>query len=216
MSSPTSLPHLARAVPLASAGWLAAHLLLVACSSDVSNVQPTGTTGNGTSSSSSSGMPPECAVDTPAAGPYPVQFRLDNGASDALFVREECDIDLRVYSCADGYDLPLTRSGICTSACNEGPDVCVACGACYSGPREVAAGEQITLDWPGHTYDFDENAAGCQCHYQYVAPAGSYRAVIAVYAASADVDQNMAPREVQVDFTLPDDDGIVTLDLSPP
>ena len=165
-------------------------------------------------------LPPECVVGSSEPGPYGVTFRYTNERDAPIAMWEECGLKRAVLSCADAYSEPLSTSLFCAPECPA--TNCPVCGACMSEPKGVTAAAPIDEEWTGERFVAGATTAGCTCFERHAVPAGKYRVSVDV-RPSQPPDAPMGGPDatalytVTVDFTLPDDDGIVEipLDASP-
>ena len=86
------------------------------------------------------------------------------------------------------------------------------------GPKPVTAAAPLEDEWTGESFTYSATSGGCSCFERHVAPAGKYRVRVAVHPSQpADAPGGgpdvTALYTVTVDFTLPDDDGIVEIPL---
>lgn len=175
-----------------------------------------GATGGSGAVGGSGGMPNECSVPTSEPGPYPVKFVFTNPTGQKIFVREDCQLNWSLYSCADGYSSELAHSADCTMDCSEPSNGCIACGACMMNALEVSPTSPVQTDFSGFTYTFGQSGAGCQCHNQLVALPGKYSIKVPVYLSEQEAMSGQMAWEAWVDFTLPAPSGVVEVPLIPP
>lgn len=191
----------------------AALILLSACGSEVETQSASGSAAaGGTTTSTGTGepIPPACQVLTSQAPPYAVTFRFTNPTSSPLYLRQGCELEYAIAPCADGFASSLARSGTCTVDCAD-PDVgCIACGACQQAGVAVPAQGTYEAQWSGLHYTFGQNASGCSCHTEHVAPASLYRLTAAIYDTEEAAATSAAIHgTVTVEFELPAPGGVV-------
>lgn len=180
-----------------------------------------GTTGSGgatttSSTSSTTTVPSDCAVPA-GPGPHATVFRFTNpadGPGDTVYLRQLCDIVYEVRGCDGGYGDPLVLAGQCTVDCAQSNE-CIACEPCPDEGVPLQPGESYDVKWPGYFYTFEQNAVGCQCHVQHVAPAQLYQLSIPVFASPDDVPQDLEAYSTVLFFELPAAGDLVDVMLYP-
>jgi len=182
--------------------------------------QATGRGGSATTSSTTTtSVPDECAVPADEPGPYAVTIRFQNPADSPVgapvFLRRDCQLNYEVSGCADGFTEPLVLSGLCTSDCANANE-CIQCGACLEEGVEIQPGESVEVPWAGTFFTFGENAVGCTCHVEHVAPAQKYRIEVPVFASEDAALANMPDYQSTTVFDLPASSGVVEVKLYPP
>lgn len=131
--------------------------------------------------------PPTGASADAAMMPIPYStFNIINTSTSTLYFRNNssCQIDLKIYSCADGFLEPVDYLPGCMASCSLGSNICVSCEMCaptgtVQGPYEVTS-----ITWDGTLYERNYASGGCGCYNQFAAPYGMYRAELTVYADS--------------------------------
>jgi hypothetical protein len=179
----------------------------------------TSSTGGTITTSSTTTVPGECAVPAEDGGPYPVTIRFVNPADSpvgaSVYLRQDCLLNYEVRACADGYTDALALSGICTSDCAQANE-CIQCGACLEEGIEIQPGGSFETSWDGTFVTFDQNAAGCSCHVDHVAPAQKYRIGVPVFPSADAAIMNMPDFQTFTLFDLPSPTGVVEVELYPP
>ncbi len=180
----------------------------------------TGGTITSTSTSTSTGtVPAECAVPTDKPGPYAITLRFvnpaDNPVGGSVFLRQDCELNFEVRGCDDGYTAPIVLSGLCTTDCANANE-CIQCGACPELGVEVKLGESVEVQWDGSFFTFDENAVGCTCHVEHVAPAQSYQIRVPVFTSPDGAIGNAPDYQALHVFELPTLAGVVDVPLYAP
>jgi len=145
----------------------------------------------------------------PGPDPTTVTLHLQNGGANAAWVYQGCLVDFKVTSLADP-TLTINRVEGCVCECGQG--TCPVCGACYAGPREIPAGQQILEYWLTATVTTEPSPIG-GCQRLHALPAGSYRIELPVYAFEADAAAKVLPRVVTQVFTLPAPDDTVAIPI---
>ena len=172
--------------------------------------------GIGGASGGTGGMPNECSVTTTEPGPYPTKIRFVNPGGNPLWIREDCQLNWDLYSCADGYTTEVPHVADCMTACSEtGTGGCIACGACMLQAHQVTTASPVETEWSGHTFTFGQKN-GCQCYDQSNALPGKYAIKIQVFASKDDAESFKAGYEAWAYFDLPAKNGVVEVSLVPP
>jgi len=159
------------------------------------------------------GMPNECAVPTTEPGPYPTKIRFVNPIGQPLWVREDCQLNWDLYSCADGYAQELPHSADCSVDCSDSGMGCIACGACMMQGLEVTNTQPLEREWSGYTYTFAQKN-GCSCHNQITTLPGKYAIRVPVFASKDDAESFNAGYDAWVYFDLPAKNGVVEVNLA--
>lgn len=162
----------------------------------------------------SGGMPNECAVDTTEPGPYPTTIRFVNPTGVPVWIREDCQLNWDLYSCADGYQSELPHAADCTAPCSDSGMGCIACGACMMQGLEVTNAAPVETKFSGYTYTFAQKN-GCQCYNKAVAMPGKYAIRVPVFASKDDAESFTAGMDVWAYFELPAKTGVVDVVLTP-
>lgn len=117
--------------------------------------------------------------------PY-TTFNIINGTASTLYTANSssCQIDLKIYSCADGFLQPIDYLPGCMGSCSLGAGVCVNCGMCASSGTTLLPNAVTSIYWDGSLYERNYANGGCGCYNQVSAPYGMYRAELTVYADS--------------------------------
>jgi hypothetical protein len=174
----------------------------------------TGGTGGASMGGSGGSLPDGCATDPGYPGPYAVAFQFESYAPQPVYLLEQCRITHVIKTCTDDYQASVDTNADCSSDCADPEGVCIQCEQCLRVMVPVGGDITASLQWPGNTYTFDTNAAGCPCHNRFVAPAGKYRIEVPVY--DTEVPEAVSPiHTATLDFTLPSPDGIVRVDVTP-
>lgn len=172
-----------------------------------------GATGGG-GAGGSGGMGGACAVPVTEPGPYALKIKIVNPTSQSLFVREDCMLNWSLYACTDGYTTALSHAANCTIDCSDDPTGCIACGACMLTAHEVTPAAPVSADFGGYTYTFSQNASGCSCHNQIVAPPGKYAIRVPVFLSQQDAESGTAAYTAEAYFDLPAPNGVVEVNLA--
>lgn len=160
-------------------------------------------------------VPATCQVQTQAAAPYPVTFRLRNVSKRVFFRYLGCTSELEIASCASSYSDQLASRVFCPCDCLT--NSCPTCGACYDDGLELAPGAMLDETWTG-LVPVTSTSAGRSCQTWKAAPAGRYRVRLPLYASVAEAKVH-APTAVVVtaDFELPalTAGGVINMDVNP-
>jgi hypothetical protein len=105
------------------------------------------------------------------------------------------------------------RNAFCVADCSDTSIGCIACGACFSGAKEVAPGTPIDDTWDGRIYQYGMLASGCSCATGHYAAPGSYTLVISEFLSESDAMNNANPYVLKIPFQLPAPNGVVSVDL---
>ncbi|MCC6901725.1 MAG: hypothetical protein IT377_22330 [Polyangiaceae bacterium] len=171
--------------------------------------------GSGGATGGSGGMPVECSVPTTEPGPFPTKIRFVNPGPTPLFIREDCQLNWDLYSCADGYTTEVPHVASCMSSCAEPNNGCIACGACMLEAHEVTSAAPVETEWSGHSYSFSQKNS-CQCYNEHNVLPGKYAIKIQVFTSKDDVTSYAAGYEAWAYFELPAKNGVVEVSLVPP
>ncbi|MET0793661.1 MAG: hypothetical protein ABW061_19230 [Polyangiaceae bacterium] len=157
-----------------------------------------------------SGSGGECnAIDLPAPA-QPLKFVLQTNTP--VFVKETCTLNYQLTSICSG-STPLSTEAFCVADCNDASMGCIACGACFSGVREVTPSAPQEIDWDGKLYDFGTAPNGCSCATSHGAPSGAYTFSIDAYLSADDAMTGANAFHHRVDFRLPAPNDTVIVDL---
>ncbi len=154
-----------------------------------------------------------CSRDLDTTDPQPdpeprsVNLHLQNGGASAAYVYQGCLVDFRITSLANP-SVTINRVEGCVCEC--GQNACPVCGACYAGPREIPAGEEVIAPWLTASVTTETSPIG-GCQRLHTLPAGSYRIEVPVYSFEADAAAKVLPRVVTQVFTLPAPDDTVVI-----
>ena len=145
--------------------------------------------------------------------PSTVTFELRNDSVPALYLFQNCLLDLTITSLADPARV-VEREGPC--GCDCGFASCPVCGPCFAGPREVAGGGLVSEYWNAVSVTYEPAPTG-SCERKHALPAGQYRIDIPVYASPEDALAKTGARIATQTFTLPvaGDTVPVALGVSP-
>jgi hypothetical protein len=157
------------------------------------------------------GAPPVCGVDTDS-----VALRFWNNSSETLYLHRSCMLEFQVQRCEGDGCVAQNIETFCSMPCGTGDDGCIVCGACLDEALPLAAGESVEYTWQGCTYTSQSEPTGCACHVAHVAPAGTYRATVQVYASPEQVALRQPLHESGVWFSMPEPSGLVDIPLVPP
>ena len=155
-----------------------------------------------------------CSSGGPLAPPPSVvTFELRNDGSSPVYLRQDCLLNYTITSLADPART-IVRQGPC--ACDCALATCPVCGACFQGPREVAAGAFLEDAWLTVNVTHEPRATG-SCERKHTLPAGPYRIDVPVYPTLGDAENGSGARTAAQSFELPGPDGniVVALGVSP-
>jgi hypothetical protein len=141
--------------------------------------------------------------------PSTVTFELRNDSVPALYLFQNCLLDLTITSLADPARV-VEREGPC--GCDCGVASCPVCGPCFAGPREVAGGGMVSEYWSAVTVTYETAPTG-SCERKHALPAGQYRIDVPVYASAEDALTKTGGRIATQTFTLPAPTDAVTVAL---
>ena len=127
-----------------------------------------------------------------------VTFELRNDGVPALYLFQNCLLDLTITSLADPARV-VEREGPC--GCDCGVASCPVCGPCFAGPREVAGGGMVSEYWNAVSVTYEAAPTG-SCERKHALPAGQYRIDIPVYASPEDALTKTGARIATQTFTL--------------
>jgi hypothetical protein len=119
-----------------------------------------------------------------------------------------CGFDLRMSSCAAGYENDLPWYNPCPCSCEFSG--CPACGACSPGAQVLEPGKTRDVHWGGEVW-----VQQATCVRLQAVPAGLYQISVPVYGQPGATDMT-APHPVQVvrrTFALPAPGGVVEVEL---
>jgi hypothetical protein len=120
-----------------------------------------------------------------------------------VYLFESCVLELTITSLAAPprtIGLPGGGCGICDCTAPTCPPV--ACGACYQGGLEVAAGGAQTYFWIPANVAYEPRAQS-NCSRTNLLPAGHYRIDVPVYANAEDAAAKTTARIASQTFDLP-------------
>lgn len=161
----------------------------------------------------SGGMPQECSVPTTEPGPYPTKIRFVNPIGPSLWIREDCQLNWDLYSCADGYQTEVPHNADCMTDCSETGMGCIACGACMMQAVEVTNAQPVETEWSGYTYQYGEKN-GCQCYTKQSPLPGKYAIRVPVFGSKDDAESYNAGYDAWGYFELPAKNGVVEITLA--
>ena len=145
----------------------------------------------------------------PPAQPSSVTFQLRNDGLSTVFLFESCTVEYTITSLADPTH-PIARGGACACAC--GQSACPVCGACFEGPRDVAAGALVDESWSSVSVTTEATPTG-SCERATPLPYGRYRIDVPVYPTVADAMARMLGRTATQTFDLPVAGDVVDVQL---
>jgi hypothetical protein len=153
---------------------------------------------------------------TPLTPPPPLTFELHNAGATSVFLFENCTFELsilRLIDPAQAVGLPTGGCGVCDCAASScGP---VACGACFDGGLEVAAGATQQYLWAPVDIQYETSAAAT-CSRSKALTAGPYRIDVPVFASADDASGGIGARIATATFTLPGVENVaVPLEQNP-
>jgi hypothetical protein len=131
--------------------------------------------------------------------PSTVTFELRNDSVPALYLFQNCLLDLTITSLSDPVRV-VEREGPC--GCDCGVASCPVCGPCFAGPREIAGGGMVSEYWNAVSVTYETAPTG-SCERKHALPAGQYRIDVPVYASPEDALAKTGARIATQTFTLP-------------
>ena len=141
--------------------------------------------------------------------PSTVTFELRNASVPAVYLFENCLLDLTITSLADPAHV-VEREGPC--GCDCGVASCPLCGPCYAGPREIVGGGRVSEYWTAVSVTHEPAPTG-SCERKHALPAGQYRIDVPVYASAEDAVAKAGARMATQTFTLPAPNDVVDVAL---
>jgi hypothetical protein len=147
-------------------------------------------------------------LTAPVPNPTPLTFALQNGGSTSVYLFEDCVLDLTITEMVNPpqmVGLPGGGCGVCDCGASSCPPV--ACGACYDGGLEVAAGATQAYVWTPVDVQY-ETGATATCSRTQLLPAGQYRIDVPVYASADEAAAKTGARVATATFSLPGADNI--------
>lgn len=144
-----------------------------------------------------------CGSNTLGTGtpptPSTVTFELRNDSVPAVYLFQNCLLDLTITSLSDPAHV-VEREGPC--GCDCGVASCPVCGPCFAGPREIAGGGTVSEYWSAVSVTYETAPTG-SCERKHALPAGQYRIDVPVYASAEDALAKTGARMATQTFTLP-------------
>jgi hypothetical protein len=155
-----------------------------------------------------------CGTNTLGTGtpptPSTVTFELRNDGVAAVYLVQNCSINLTITSLADPAHV-VEREGPC--GCDCGVAACPVCGPCWAGFPEVAAGGTMSEYWNAVSVTYEPAPTG-SCERKHALPAGQYRIDVPVYASPEEAAVGGAGARIATQtFTLPAPNDTVTVAL---
>lgn len=158
-----------------------------------------------------------CGTGTLDTGKMPppstVTFELRNDGLSAVYLVQNCTVNLTITSLADPVHV-VEREGPC--GCDCGAGACPICGPCWAGFPEVAVGGMVSEYWNTVSVTYESGPSG-SCERKQTLPAGQYRIDVPVYPSAEDAGAQTGGRIATQTFTLPvaGDTVPVALGVSP-